>query len=206
MPVTGCTIDDLVFSAFDYGSSAQGGATAIVASGVSVTPLVTPGNPGFRFGANWSASSNQISDSTLSFTVATLNGAAVLLDDASLVQLAGAIRGTGLADVGEGICAGPDCQNTTFMLSTLNTSDAALVQLGDHQIFSPTGILRASKDIGVSGGFHGFGSVSSLTDQFSEKVPSVPEPGTIVLFGTGMLGCVAGIRRRRMVLTIWKTT
>src|SRR5207342_3790183 len=127
-----------------------GGATAITAAGITVKPITTPLNPGLQFEANWSASSGQVSDSSIGFTVATLSGAA-LIEDASLVQLGGSVIGTGIANVGEGVCVGLNCQNTTFTLNTVNTTDKSLIQLGDHQIFSPTGVVRATKDIGVSG-------------------------------------------------------
>ena len=194
MGAGGCTIEDKIFSDFSYSSSAQGGATAIAASGITVTPITTPLDPGLQFQANWSASSGQVSDSSIGFTVTTLSGAA-LIEDASIVQLGGSVVGTGTANLGEGICVGFNCQNTTFTLNTLNTTDAALIKLGDHQIFTPTGQVRATKDIGVAGNGSGFASVSLMSDQFSE-IPQVPEPGTITLFGTGLLGCAAILRRR----------
>jgi hypothetical protein len=192
MSAGGCTIEDKIFSDFSYSSAAQGGATAIVASGVTVKPITTPLDPGLQFEANWSASSGQVSDSSIGFTVTVMGGAA-MIEDASVVQLGGSVIGTGIANVGEGVCVGFNCQNTTFTLNTVNTTDKSLIQLGDHQIFSPTGQVTAFKDIGVSGNANGFASVSLMSDQFSE-IPQVPEPGTIKLFGT-LLGCVAILRR-----------
>jgi hypothetical protein len=190
----GCTIEDKIFSDFSYSSSAQGGATAILASGVTVKPITTALNPGLTFQANWSASSGEVSDSSIGFTVTTMSGAA-LIEDASIVQLGSNVVGTGTANLGEGVCVGVNCQNTTFTLNTLNTTNQGLIQLGDHQIFTPTGQVRATKDIGVAGNGNGFASISLMSDQFSE-IPQVPEPGTITLFGTGLLGCVAILRRR----------
>jgi hypothetical protein len=189
----GCTIDDKIFSNFSFATSAQGGATAIFASGITVVPITTAFDPGLQFEANWSASSGQVSDSSIGFTVTVLGGAA-LIEDASIVQLGGSVIGTGIANVGEGICVGINCQNTSFTLNTVNTTDKTLIQLGDHQLFSPSGQVRATKDIGVSGNASGFASVNLISDQFSE-IP-VPEPGTMTLFGTGLLGCTAILRRR----------
>ena len=187
----GCTIEDKIFSDFSYSSSALGGATAIVASGITVDTIITPNDPGLQFGANWAASSGQVSDSSIGFTVTVIGGAA-LIEDASIVQLGGTVVGTGTASVGEGICVGFNCQNTTFTLSTLNTTDRTLIQLGDHVIFSSTGQVRATKDIGVAGNSSGFASVSLMADQFSE---TVPEPSSLVLLGSGLLG-ILGMRRK----------
>jgi hypothetical protein len=189
----GCTIGDKIFSNFSFASAAQGGATAETAADITVKPITTAFDPGLQFQANWSASGGQVSDSSIGFTVTVLGGAA-LIEDASIVQLGGAVIGTGIANVGEGICVGFNCQNTTFTLNTVNTTDKSLIQLGDVQVFSPTGQVRATKDIGVSGNASGFASVSLMADQFSE-IP-VPEPGTMMLFGTGLLGCTAILRRR----------
>ena len=115
-------VEDKIFSDFDFSSAAQGGATSIIASGVNVVPILAVGNPGLQFQANWSAGSGQVSDSAIGFTV-TVAGGAALIEDASLVQLAGSVLGTGTANVGEGVCVGVDCQFTTFTLNTLNTQD-----------------------------------------------------------------------------------
>jgi PEP-CTERM motif len=189
----GCTIGDKIFSDFSYSSAAQGGATAISASGVTVVPITTAFDPGLQFEANWSASSGQVSDSSIGFTVTVMGGAA-LIEDASIVQLGGSVVGTGIANVGEGLCVGFNCLNTTFTLNTVNTTDISLIQLGDFRLFSPTGQVRATKDIGVAGNANGFASVSLMSDQFSET--QTPEPGTMTLFGTGLLGCIAILRRR----------
>jgi hypothetical protein len=146
---------------------------------------MVPGNPGLQFVADWSAGSGQLTDSIIGFDVMVSEGAA-LIEDASLVQLAGSVIGTGFADVGEGIGVGANCLFTTYNLSTLNTADKTLIQLGDHIFFSPTGGVRATKDIGVGGGQHGYGSVSSITDQFSE-VSKVPEPASIILLGIALV-------------------
>jgi hypothetical protein len=192
----GCTIGDKIFSDFAFSTAAQGGAAAETAADITVKPITTLNDPGLQFQSNWSASSGQVSDSAIGFTVTVIGGAA-LIEDASIVQLGGSVTASGIANVGEGVCAGFNCQNTTFTLNTVNTTDQSLIQLGDHQFFSPVvGQVRATDDIGVSGNADGFASVSLYSAQFSE-IPQVPEPATMTLFGVGLLGCAAIFSRRR---------
>src|SRR5437588_526814 len=96
-----CTIGDKSFSDFQYGSSARGGAVAVPSSGVLVTPLATPGNPGFTFGGPWAAASDRpagdpprATSSDIFFDVRTISGAA-LIEDASLESVQSGTGGYG---------------------------------------------------------------------------------------------------------------
>src|ERR1035438_7466051 len=62
----GCTIGDKTFFNWGYASSASGGAALIPPSGVVVTPITTPNNPGFLFSSGFGVISNQIQDECLS--------------------------------------------------------------------------------------------------------------------------------------------
>ena len=70
-------------------------------------------------------------------------------------------------------------------------------QLTDSQSFVPRVLLGAILDITVDGGtFGGAASLTSVTSQFTQQVPSVvPEPATLTLVAFG-LGAV--IRRQRL--------
>ncbi len=194
----GCMIGDKIFSNFSYSiTSTQGGATAIVADGITVNPITTSNDPGLQFSANWSASSGQVSDSLIGFTV-TVADQSALIEDASVTQLGGSVIGTGTANVGEGICLGFNCQSINFTLNTINTTDATLIKLGDHESFSPVGQVRATDSIGVSGNANGSAGVSLFAMQFSEiQQASVPEPAMLTLLSLGLLGCSGAFGRRR---------
>jgi hypothetical protein len=53
-------------------------------------------------------------------------------------------------------------------------------------------VIHVSKDIGVNGSAEGLATISGVTNNFSE----VPEPATMLLLGSGLVG-LAGFARRR---------
>jgi hypothetical protein len=196
---TGCTIGDKTFSNFALTTSQSGGATAPTAAGITITPVTTGGSTGneigLQFNALWTAGSNQTADTTINFDVAVTAGGSFLIDDASTVQSTSGFTGTGSASVTEGICAnaGPSTCIPVTSTTTIKTSGTTVIS--DHVVFAPTGSIHAIKDIGVSGGTNGTASISQVVDSFSQT--GVPEPASIFLMGSVMVGICGVIRRRR---------
>jgi PEP-CTERM motif len=193
-----CGIDDKTFLDFSYLSSSSPGGFAIPASGVAVQPITTQGNPGFLFSAPWSVSNNSgilAQDSLIGYSVSVNQGGAPITD-LTLAMVGFDAIGTGEITINETYCLGgilPLCNGGTEGSLTLNwTSKGG----SSSQVVNFAGVTEISveKDIELTAGTDGSASVSGIYNQFSEG--QVPEPGSMVLFGTGVLGLVGVLRRK----------
>lgn len=90
----GGQIGDKLFYDFAYAGSGFGGAAAIPAGGIMVTPLFTPSNPGLQFSAAWSVGPGQGLDSLITFNVQVLPGGVPITD------LSATMAGYGIPQVG----------------------------------------------------------------------------------------------------------
>jgi hypothetical protein len=197
-----CTIGDKIFSNFAYTSSAQGGAVAVVASGVTVDTLGPAGsggsilNPdiGLQFSALWQANANQLSDATIDFTVTVASGVPMMITDTGLAQLSG-VNTSGSASVAEEACGPAPCDPSSGQITVLTLQNGATTQTSKEVVFSPLASISVAKDIGVSGGTDpaGFAQLSRVRDTFSQT--AVPEPRAISMLLS--LGLIAGLVLRK---------
>jgi hypothetical protein len=188
---TSCGIDDKTFSNFTYSTS---GTNPLPASSITVNPINTPLNPGFLFNAPWGAQAGETQGSLIGFTV-NVNPGGNLINDLSLYMFGAGVLGTGQVSVTETYCAGDTfadlCAHGTegTLLTILNSGTSILHASAS---FGPVSVVDVMKDIELVGGSNGSAAlVSGVQNQFSE----VPEPGSLVLFGSGIVG-LAGVLRR----------
>jgi hypothetical protein len=198
-----CQIGDKVFSNFTYTDSAVGGAVAVPATGVTVDTLgpTTGSNPasiananiGLQFNAGWDANAGQVTDSDIGFTVTVVGGGSMLIEDLGLAQVAG-VAPNGSASVAEAGCGPAPCTPGVLSVLTFNNGSSNTAT-AETLISTPVGSVTVSKDISASGGTTGFANLSLVSDTFSQT--SVPEPASLILFGSVLAGVCGIVRRRR---------
>jgi hypothetical protein len=192
---TSCGIDDKTFSNFSYSST---GTNTLPASSITVNPITTQFNPGFLFNAPWGAQAGQTQGSQIGFTV-NVNPGGNLINDISLYMFGAGVLGTGQVSVSETYCAGDTfadacAHGTEGSLMTILNSGTSILHAS--ATFGPVSVVDVMKDIELVGGSNGSAAlVSGVQNQFSE----VPEPGSLVLFGSGIAG-LAGVLRRYVKL------
>jgi hypothetical protein len=195
-----CTIDDKTFSNFQYTFNSNPPGFGLPPGSVSVTPIMTPGDPGFQFSTGWHAStaSGVLSqDSLFQFTV-NVNPGGNLITDVSLSIGGAGFMGTGSVIVDETVCLGatfPACSGGTVDFLQVRR-DSAGSKTYDEISFAGVSEIDVQKDVLIDAGTNGSASLSLVTNQFSEG-GAVPEPGSILLFGSGALA-LAGVLRRKL--------
>jgi len=179
-----CTIGSLTFSDFSYSSASFGGATAVPADGITVSPITSGSEIGFEFEAPWSVSSDQGEDSAIGYTVTATAGT---ISDLVLSMAGFGVRNGGNVSIGE--------TSVTPPLSLLVFDNLSGAQATD----SVTGLnlltITLIKDIALAGN-NGVATLSIVDNTFSTS--SVPEPTSILLFGAGLVGLAGYLRRRHL--------
>jgi PEP-CTERM motif len=188
VPGASITSDGLVFDNFSYTPTGQmPGADA-----VTVNPIVDAlGNPGIRItGAFTDAPGDSGSDALLTYRVTSLGA---LLTDAHLFGNPLVVGGPGAIAVVETLDLLAVRQMAIFDNQLVGGTRAT--QTSDAVTFAPVrSINPVLKDIeGFSQG--GFPTLSFVDQTYSTA--AVPEPSSVVVLGTGVVGMLGALWRRR---------
>jgi hypothetical protein len=189
-----CGINDQTYSNFQYSGTSNPPGYGMPAGGIAVTPITASGNPGFQFGAGWLASTSSgilEQTSTIQYTA----NSASPITDLSLSIGGASFTGTGAVIVNETACLGamlPSCSGGQVITLSVYDSNVGS-QLFDSASFAGVKEVDIAEGIQLQAGTGGQAALSTVTNQFSE---TTPEPTSLVLFGSGVLGLGAFLRRR----------
>jgi hypothetical protein len=178
-PGFSCTIGDKTFSGFTYSA---GGSNPRQAAGIRVDVVATGPEQGLLFTSVWEASNGRTSTAVIGYTVTEVGK--LLLDDAELGMSAFGHRDPTVNESAGGA--------SLFAFYDGSTNPPAF-RLDDFAKFPAVASLNVQDTLFVGGTGKGRTGITRVFNGFSE----VPEPGTLTLFGSGLMA-LAGFARRRV--------
>ncbi len=176
------------------------GGTPNSTDAVTVVPTGGMNNPGFSFNASYNASGLLATDSlTLVYELTVPNGQS--LTAASLSLTNPAVSGLGTLVAGEllclngqfilDICTGGVQVDVGTLSSALGNLNTVLTLTLGNQPVTELGVLKTISLAGLGGS----ASASGLNNGYTIVGTQTPEPSSMVLMGSGLLG-LASLRRR----------
>jgi hypothetical protein len=186
-PGFSCSVGPLTFSHFTVATSSGGAAIVVDNAPNAFNPdvLTAGGHTEYGFSLSYSATALGVglglstADIAVTYNVTSAPGSMV---DAYMAFTGGAV-GLAISNMSETLSNG-----STMLLAGPGATSTTFGAVND---------LSAIKDQNNSA-FAGSAFASVLVDGFSVTGGAVPEPGTIALFGAGLLGGAFFLRRRKL--------